>query len=343
MLPKMGQWTLLRRGKKIAFLIILYGCNDSIVDKNSPTGYMNNVFEVIQKNSIRRDSINFPKLKEEIFTEVDKVRTIKECHTIVKSLLKKLGDNHSLFLEKEEFKTWHTNKSKDDNSSPITFSGELLNEKIGYLRLNEFMYGDAKSIGRYADSLQKLIKSLDKKETKGWIIDLRYDAGGNCWPMLAGLGPLLEEGRLGYFIDANKQKHSYYYCNGAAGINTQAKIEIKEPYRLINKHPPIAVLTGHGTASSGEVVVISFCGNLNTKSFGEETYGLSSSNAPFILLDSSVIFLTSAYDADRNGKIYGRKIIPDSIVENPFDINRNNDLVIDAAKKWIIGFKKMKN
>ena len=300
---------------------------------------MNTVFEIIQKHSIRRDSVNLPKLKEEVFSEIEKVGTIKECHSIVKSLLNKLGDNHSLFLEKEEFRNLHKSKTGNNKSSSITFSGELLSDKIGYLQLNEFMTLDDKTMVEYADSLQNLIKSLDRKGMRGWIVDLRYNSGGNCYPMIAGLGPLLNEGVLGYFIDVDKQKQSFYYRKGKAGINSQAKVEISNPYYLISKNPPIAILTGHGTASSGEVVVISFCGNVNTKSFGKETGGLSTGNTPFLLPDSSVVFLTAAYDADRNGKIYGKKIIPDSIVENPFDINRNNDFVIDAAKKWIMNFK----
>jgi hypothetical protein len=44
---------------------------------------------------------------------------------------------------------------------------------------------------QYAASLQNVLRSLDVPTTCGWIVDLRKNIGGNMWPMLAGLGPLL--------------------------------------------------------------------------------------------------------------------------------------------------------
>ena len=60
-------------------------------------------------------------------------------------------------------------------------------------------FNNVDSINRikYADSLQYQIKLMDNKYIKGWILDLRENSGGNCWPMLTGLGPLLGNGICG--------------------------------------------------------------------------------------------------------------------------------------------------
>ena len=35
---------------------------------------------------------------------------------------------------------------------------------------------------------------------KGWIVDLRGNFGGNMWPMLLSVEPLIGNGTLGYFV-----------------------------------------------------------------------------------------------------------------------------------------------
>jgi len=39
--------------------------------------------------------------------------------------------------------------------------------------------------------------SADRDDLIGWIVDLRGNGGGNMWPMLAGVGPVLGEGVVG--------------------------------------------------------------------------------------------------------------------------------------------------
>jgi C-terminal processing protease CtpA/Prc len=200
-----------------------------------------------------------------------------------------------------------------------------------------FSSGDSVSIVQYANKLQSLIKSIDNKNIRGWILDLRNNTGGNCWPMLAGLGPLLSNGICGYFIDSKQNKSGWYYNNGAAGVDSITKTRVSiEPYSLIKKESQIAVLTGPKTASSGEVVVTSFREKANTKSFGESTSGLSTGNTNYQLSDGSMILLTTSIYADRQGNLYGGKIVPDSLVIFSYDaIGTNNDQVIKAALDWI--------
>ncbi len=51
----------------------------------------------------------------------------------------------------------------------------------------------------YVDSLQSRIGALDSAGACGWVVDLRNDTGGNMWPMLAGIGPLLGAEVVGSF------------------------------------------------------------------------------------------------------------------------------------------------
>lgn len=301
--------------------------------------YLDEVFKIIEAHSLKRDSTDFKKIKASAYSKLDNAQSIEDCYPIVRSILVDLNDHHSIFMNKDAVKSWRsTSKTKtifDDDLQ--RFSGKLLNQDIGYVSMQGFTSGDSTSIIKYANDLQALIKSIDHKNIKGWILDLRYNTGGNCWPMLTGLGPLLGNGICGYFINSNGKKSAWYYKNGIAGVNSSKHTKVSnEPYTLLKEKNPIAVLTGPYTASSGEVIVTSFRKKENAKSFGESTAGLSTGNSDFTLSDGSIIFLTTSVYADRKGNIYGGKIVPDSVVTFSYEeMNTENDQVIMSALKWI--------
>ena len=305
-------------------------------------GYLDEVLKIVETHSIKRDSLDFIKIKKEAYKKLTSVNSIEDCYPIVRFILSELHDNHSFLMERAQVDKWKsTSKSTYFAQPPTPFTGKVLDNEIGYIHMEGFSSGDSISIQEYASELQNLIRSIDSKNIKGWILDLRQNTGGNCWPMLTGLGPLLGNGICGYFIDNNHNKSSWYYKDGEAGVNSVALSRIKNvPYKLVKEENPIAVLTGSWTASSGEVIVTSFRGKANTKSFGESTAGLSTGNSDYTLSDGSMIFLSTTIYADRNGNSYGGKIKPD-IVEN-FEngkINFDNDPVIKRAIDWIIGSK----
>lgn len=319
------------------FLILIISCSDSQRTTVSPKDYLEEVFKIVEEHSIRRDSVDFKEIKRKAYAELEKANSIESCYPIVKSILKDLGDSHSFFMPKEQVEKWQTTSKTSDISEIITFKGKLLNQNIGYIHMKGFGSGDSISIQQYADSLQKQIKSIDNENLKGWIIDLRENTGGNCWPMLTGLGPILGDGICGYFIDNKQTKNSWFYQDGESGIDSISFTKLSvQHYELINDSNPVAVLTGRRTASSGEVVVTAFHNKNNTRSFGDRTRGLSTGNANYTLSDGSMIILTSSIYADRQGNIFGKKIVPDEMITfSYYEIGQPKDVVIKRAKEWI--------
>src|SRR5690606_25422084 len=116
----------------------------------------------------------------------------------------------------------------------------------------------------FGNRLQALIRELDAAQSCGWIVDLRDNRGGNLWPMLIGIGPLLGEGVLGasHFPDGRVTELSYVNGQARYGEYTQLRVSV-EPYRLLRAEPPIAVLLGRSTASSAEVLAAGFRGMRN--------------------------------------------------------------------------------
>ena len=101
----------------------------------------------------------------------------------------------------------------------------------------------------------------------GWIVDLRGDVGGDMYPMLFSVGPILGSGRLIGFSRKDEPVWVTYRNNSlsGAGDNGHSPVEIAD----FTPTPAVAVLTGPETLSAGEAVAIAFRGRPQTRSFGE--------------------------------------------------------------------------
>jgi C-terminal processing protease CtpA/Prc len=321
----------------IFLLAITSNCSSLKQKVLTPKKYLNEVLEIVEKKSINIDSVDFKTIKYNALSKLSNTNTIQECYPIIRSILRDLGDNHSFLMSKGQVKNWKSTSKYSDETKLFTFSGKLLNDNYGYIKMDGFNSGDSFLVQKYADSLQNKIKSIDNKNIKGWVLDLRENTGGNCWPMLTGIGPILGNGICGYFVDRKGKKSSWFYKNGKSGINKSTITKVShQPYKVYDNTKPIAVLTGSRTGSSGEVVVAAFHNKENTRSFGTKTYGVSTGNQNFNLSDGSMLILTTSIYADRKGRVFGTEIEPDETVEFKYNsIGKKSDLVIQKAIEWI--------
>jgi hypothetical protein len=300
--------------------------------------YITAACDTIKKHSLFGDSIDINVMRSRALKIAGQASSYRECHLAVEYLLETLrpfGDHHSFFMTPEEIKNWENSGS---SVSAVQFpTGKIING-YGYVTVPPFHSGNQKLIIAYSDSLQKLLNGLGKMNVRGWIIDLRQNTGGNMAPMIAGLGPLFDTGRLGSLVEASGKKESWSYRDGTYYWGHEPDLSVTQPVRLAQKLP-IAVLTGSRTGSSGETVVISFIGNSQTRLFGEPTWGLTTGNGAYDLPDGARMMLASTVMADRTGKLYRGPIIPDTHIAG----NKDKDAVIDAALLWLQQQGALKN
>lgn len=212
-------------------------------------------------------------------------------------------------------------------------SGKLI-ERCAYVDVPEFM-GNVRLIAEYARHLQDIIRKLDSASPTGWIIDIRQNSGGNMYPMIAGLGPLLGNTTIGYVVDAHS-KDPWWYKDGSAGEGSHVSASVQPAYVAKTARAPIAVLISDGTMSSGEVVAIAFSGMANARFFGEKTNGLTTANEIFPLPDGADLVLADADETDRNGRAFPDGISPDEPVTSDWrQIGNAADPVIARAIAWI--------
>ncbi|WP_315784847.1 S41 family peptidase [Fischerella sp. JS2] len=293
--------------------------------------YLNEVLGIIQAHSINRESVNWELLQTNALHEAKAAQATSDTYDAIRHLLSQIGNKHSFFLTPTQAKELE-NETVSHNREP---EGKLLEKKIGFILLPEFGCINQQQSNQYASLLQDIIRRIDAEEPCGWIVDLRLNHGGNMWPMLAGIGPVLGEGQVGAFVTPEGQKNYWIYKNGQAKMDNKVYAQVEGfPYILSNPNVPVAVLTSQLTVSSGEAIAIAFRGRRNTRSFGENTGGLSTANEDFLLNDGAMLFLTISTYADRFGQLYGDIVVPDQLVTNQSDSEQDD--VLYAAVDWLL-------
>jgi len=283
----------------------------------------------MQANSVNRKQIDWGALRATVYSRAQGAQQPWETYDAIRFALLQLGDRHSFFMTRPEAAQRHYIRV-DDNPP----QGKLLEGKLGYIAISGFGGSDLEQVTRYATEVQQITREVDAHNPCGWIVDLRQNDGGNMWPMLAGIGPILGEGYVGAFINPDGQKTMWSYFNGQARLQDEVSAQANDPaYQLQRWMPPVAVLTSKSTASSGEAMAVAFHGRPNTRSFGEGTAGLSTANEGYDLSDGAMIILTVATFADRTDQMYGGVIEPDEFVDQR---SSGSDPVQQAAINWLI-------
>jgi len=291
-------------------LLLFLTCDREKIEPESPSmeDFLNEVVDIMKTHAINRNTIDWDDFRREVLNRAaSTAQGIDQTDEALELALSLLEDNHSFIRRRNGtlISAASVDCPPDDISEPI------LPDSIGYVRVTFFTGSDnAASVAR-AEIIQEQIKNNDNQDIAGWIVDLRGNLGGNMWPMLAGVGPILGEGVAGYFIDPDGLEEPWSYANGSSRLNQIPVVKVSDPYELLNPDPRVAVLLDQAVSSSGEAIAIAFIGRENTMSFGSSTCGLSTSNRNFALSDGSALFLTTAYMADRGKNIFGIPIAPD--------------------------------
>ena len=170
----------------------------------------------------------------------------------------------------------------------------------------------------FADRLRGVVRELDGPAVARWIVDLRTNGGGNMWPMLLGLAPLLDGPTVGWFVDREGARSRWSVDTDAARIDDAVLVDgCRVHHRRRRKACRIAVLAGPRTASSGEAVAVAFQGLPHARRFGAPTSGQASGNSTEALPCGAMLFLTVVRFADRHGRVVPDRLEPDVASNDP--------------------------
>lgn len=174
--------------------------------------------------------------------------------------------------------------------------------------------------------LRQALNAALAKPGCGLILDFSRNSGGNMWPMVIGLLPLLPDGTLGGFEDRDAQQTRIVSAGGKLLIDGSphflGTLDLQQPAALPQR---LAIVVGDRTASSGEITALMFKGQRNAIFFGRPSAGIASANKVFALPNGGSIALTSAATLDRSGRRHTGPIFPDVA----------SDVPVLAADQWV--------
>ncbi len=295
-------------------------------------GYLAEFFDLVRDKALDRDVLDWEVLQADAYALSANADSIAEIHDVLDFTLRRI-DRHSYLQPPTEHRGWATGNNDEDAVDPNLkyATGRRVDKHMVYLQMPGVSSGHDKTVRAYADSLTRLIVRLDQPETSEWVLDLRSNTGGNCWAMLAGIGPLLGDGLCGYFMQRDgSDANGWWYWEGASWLGRR-QIQTLDKLYTLRQPARIAVIYGPKTSSSGEVVAIAFRGLPNSRSFGQPTSGYSTGNRTLYLSDGAAVLLTVTVYGDRNKVPYGTEIVPDEIVVPV----RGVDAPSEAAATWL--------
>ncbi len=316
-----------------AVALLAAACSGGSADAPAPSAaelYLGRVLDLMQANAYHRAAIDWPSVRAEVKAAAAGATEISKLDPALRLAFDHLGENHS-FIQKAGGGTVHS-------STPPVCGGAwsepgALPAGVAYVRVGSNL-GSTLTPEQLAAQLVAAVAAADVPGLQGWIVDLRGNGGGNCWPMLAGISSILGAGDVGAFVHPDGFVLSWWISATAVGVRAGATsttfLTVSNPHTLLQASPRVAVLTDGGTASSGEIVAIAFRGRADTRSFGAATCGLTSANTNFDLGDGSVLWLAVALDADRGGTLYDGPVAPDEVVSGDAE-------TVARAAQWIQG------
>ncbi|WP_424446787.1 S41 family peptidase [Microbacterium sp. CH-015] len=246
--------------------------------------------------------------------------SIEELHEPLAQAARVAGGKHSVFLTPDEAEqTAQTAEANFTTPTVTTDSG------ITTVTIPPLGSVSTDQQTEYADTAAQGIVDA-APNTCGWIVDLRGNTGGDMYPMLSGVAPLLPNGPALSFVTNGGQETVVTVQDDGAGLDgdTTASIPVTGKVR----EQPVAILQDGRTGSSGEAVLTAFRGLDNVHSFGMPSAGYTSANAIHQLYDGAQLVLTGSVYADRDGIILDEQPIEPSSSVDADQIER-------AAQDWL--------
>lgn len=329
----------------------------------TPSGVLMQALDALQQRSLYASRVDWAALRTQLTADLAKDNTMARAHQLIQQAVAALKDPHTRFEPPKPAKPAPAQtpapapppaaapaqpaaaqppatQPAATPTVPTEPAAKMTSQKIGYVMLPPATSQDPADLRAYGSTLYLLVSHLANFNAQGWIVDLRLNGGGNMWPMLVGLQPILGNGTYGTTTAGGGQTWAFG-CEGAQawlehdGTRTQQFMTDARPVRERPAGQKIAVLIGPWTMSSGEFVAASFAGMDGVRFFGKPTGGLTTATEPVALADGSTLNLATSQLVNRAGKVVEGPIQPDQDVSWG-DWPKDDDAAVQAATAWLL-------
>lgn len=284
----------------------------------SATESLDLALDLFKTKAYRKDAVNWDMVEE----NARKILKEKGESEAIEYLVTKLGDPHTSYRPKNVTKE----PKKDPPSEKVSEIAAISQptSSVPILQINSWMGKDQLEA---SIKVRDALTSATQLNSCGLVLDFSSNQGGNMWPMVLGLAPLLDRGKLAAFVDAENNRTIIEKINGAIYIGGKPHfLNYKLPVSDLDKPRAVAIVVGPLTASSGEITPMLFLGQDNVRFFGSRTAGYTSANRVFQLPNEGRLVLTTSQTEDRSGNVHAQGIEPNDQSDSPFQ----------AAASWVM-------
>lgn len=262
-------------------------------------------------------------------------------------LINSLGDKHASVRSAKDHSiiVYYTGERKGEDNLEIDydflntvindvnaqFSYQFLEDGVGYLRVVGIGPGDVKA---QSDFIRNGLKELKGEGVDKWIVDFRFNGGGNMEPMIAGLAPLIGEGFIGGAINPQDEVWEYTIEKGEFS-NWGRLVCAMDDLPKIEASEKVAVLLSRYTVSSGEMTAITFKGRPYTRFFGEASGGLTTGNGYDVVTEDIALVISKNIYIDRNKNKYEGRVPVDETIEFQHEVALKEDNTVNSAIAWL--------
>jgi carboxyl-terminal processing protease len=261
-----------------------------------PATYAETVVAVLEERALHADRVAWPAARRRLADLARHAQEPADLHPALREVVQLAGGRHSGLRGPADVRA----AAARTRTAPVPTVRSVAGVPVLVL---PGLGGDRAATRRYVRAGRAALARAGGHRS-GWVVDLRSNPGGNMWPMLRVLAPLLGPGPVGAFV-----------LPGGAARPWRVPWTARRPWH----RPParIAVLHGPATASSGEAAAIALLGVPGVRSFGAATAGFTTANESFALPDGALLHLSTCRMADRSGRVADGPLVPDVAAAEP--------------------------
>ncbi len=299
---------------------------------------------LLQQYALNTKTTNWPLVKQSAYAKAANATTWQGLDSAVSYLFEVVNDHHGWLSAGDAEIRWHLKQElkfseavKNEIAKGNRIVKKVLPGNIGYLRLPGMML-DTSQYNKKAQQLADSLYALEQSGATKIIIDLRLNAGGTMFPMIAGVTSLLGNGK--FIGGANSEgvvQEMSVAANGKFYSADGGMAEVSNSCSKLSPKTTVVVLTSNLTGSAGECVAVAFKGRKHTRFIGEPTAGFTiGNNGHWIIEGKAGIVIAESAIVDRNKNIYYTNVLPDELVlggDNFEDYLQ--DKKIQAAMRWM--------
>jgi C-terminal processing protease CtpA/Prc len=333
--------------KRIQFLLFIVMLSSCKAVKTQKISYDSIVLKA-KETSLYSDQVNWVEVNTRFIELTRGKKDVEEMKPGLQYLINSLGDKHATFRSLKDYSiivsyTGHfennDKRARDSefvntviNDVTAQFSYKKLDCDVGYLRVVGIGPGDVKA---QADFIRKGLIDLKAEGVEKWILDLRFNGGGNIEPMVSGLAPLLGDGFIGGAVNnQNEVTRTYKVENGQFNHAGRIACQMNNQPTMTSTEK-VAVLLSRYTTSSGELLAVVFKGRENTRFIGEKTSGYTTGNGFDPVTDELALVISQDVFMDRNRIRYDDKVDVDEEIEFQSVVDLKNDKQVIRAIEWL--------